>query len=108
MKVGTETVDRHIFCLGAEHNVCSRCGFDLLEKSGDRYSPCPDNLPDVTKKILSAALLTGYKRAVCDVFSILENARQVAITEGQHELAEKLWRLSRDLPRPKTTKEIYP
>lgn len=73
--------NRHVLCLGDDDTVCSRCGFDLSKRPDERFSFCPDNLPSETQKLITAALLRGYKESRRDAVGLI-NGYYETVTKG--------------------------
>jgi hypothetical protein len=99
---------KHVFSLGAEYDVCERCGSDLdkQDPSAVVASDCPGStvewLPSIRGKIVRAAIARGFTKARSEIFALLE-AQRVEL-EGKNEPLRDLLRdVTLSLPRWKDT-----
>jgi hypothetical protein len=88
----------HVFSLGAQHNVCEKCG---AEYAGTSYgcSRAAEEVTELQYKLIKAASDRGHEDALNSVFAMLEKRRQEAQKAGYERLATGLLEMSRDLPR---------
>lgn len=86
-------MNKHVYSLGPDHNICDKCGNDL--RTVGLNTECAGSRDEFRDKLIKAARERGRHDGIDHITGLLELERTKALAEDNKPLANFIWHFTR-------------